>query len=211
MGPACRVFIVGFLVICGTALPAQERHLGNGSASSLYARSAFAHGYIHGYEEGFHHGDLDLQLGRSPRDPTSFHAYKHPYAVFHSSFGSKHSFKAGFEDGFSAGYSDVTHQLAFRAVTELQTASNGLVRSGSNQHAFFDGGFKEGYREGRRHGTNDGREDATPNPIQPPCLGRAEDYCDAFGRAFQFGYDDGYANQAVSREKPQPLEARVQK
>jgi hypothetical protein len=126
MRPMVRLLLFCLLLVCTRLLLAQERHLASDSAGTLYARSAFAHGYIHGYEEGFHNGDLDLQLGRDPRDPVASTSYKHAVAAYRRNFGSKPLFKAGFEDGFLAGYSDAFQGLAFRAVGSLRKAAEGL-------------------------------------------------------------------------------------
>jgi flagellar biosynthesis/type III secretory pathway protein FliH len=206
----CRTVLAGLLVLCTTFLAAQERHLGTESAKLLYMRSAFAHGYMHVYEEGFHHGDLDLQLVRSARDPASISAYKKPCSSYHSNFGSKEMFKSGFEDGFRAGYSDAIHGMSFHAVERLRTAANGLNESSDKKAtAHFDDGFRDGYRNGRRHGTDDGRNFSDANPLESPCFARPRAYCDAYSRAFQIGYADGYDNQTAGHP-PHKLEASAQ-
>ncbi len=192
MTPVLRLALAFSLTLCTTILAAQEHHLGNDSASTLFAESPFAHGYIHGYEEGFHFGDLDLQLGRDPRDPALIAEYKHD--GFQSRFGSKNSYKAGYKDGFRAGYSDATHELPFRAIVNLRRASEGLKTKGLVQ--LFDTGFREGYDHGRRKGGEDGRAAASANPINPPCLGLSDDYCSGFARGFVIGYEDGFNNQS---------------
>jgi hypothetical protein len=210
--PIGRIALFYLLILFTTMSFAQERHLGNEFASTLYTRSAFAHGYIHGYEDGFHSGDVDLQLGREARDPASFPSYKHACASYHSSFGSKSSFKFGFEDGFRAGYADATRGLAFRAVWELRNASNGLeLTSAPHESQRFDVGFMDGYKGGRRQGADDGRNFAASNPIEPPCLGYNKEYCDAFGRGFRVGYGDGYANQSRHVQLPENLQASAEK
>lgn len=205
MTPIGRIVLFSWLLVSSTLLLAQDRHLGSDSAGALYARSAFAHGYIHGYEAGFHSGDLDLQLGRDSRDPASVPTYKHPCANYRREFGPKPMFRAGFEDGFLAGYSDSYHGHVFRAVASLRKAADGL--GVSRPVANFDTGFREGYENGRRQGANDGRSSAASNPVQPPCLGLPDEYCDAFGRGFAIGYDDGYGNQIGSHEPARNLEA----
>lgn len=210
MTPKCRAVLAGFLVLCSTLLFAQERHLGTESAKLLYTHSAFAHGYIHGYEEGFHHGDLDLQLARTPRDPGSIPGYKKAGAEYHSAFGSKDLFKCGFEDGFRAGYADAVHGMSFQAVERLRTAADGLNESDDRKViAHFDDGFRDGYRNGRRHGTDDGRNFSEAAPIVPPCFAHPRSYCDAYSRAFQMGYADGYENQTAGHP-PHRLEASAQ-
>jgi hypothetical protein len=207
--PIGRIVFTGLLFSLSTIVMAQDRHLGLESTGVLYARSAFAHGYIHGYELGFHSGDLDIQFGRDPRDPASLPLYKRPCAAYHTSFGSKDLFKIGFEDGFRAGYSDVVRGLSFQAVVSFGKAAD-RMNVPAQQAASFDGGFKEGYEAGRRQGSNDGRNLAVANPINPPCLGLPGVYCDAFERAFQIGYADGYGNQSARHSAPEKLQASAQ-
>lgn len=201
-------FLVASLVVgCSTVLLGQDRHLSNEPASTLYARSAFAHGYIHGYESGFHSGDLDLQLGRDARDPSSIATFKHSGVEFHNSFGSKHSFKRGFENGFRAGYSDAIHGLSFAGVKMCRKAADGLTRPAGTAGALFDSGFRDGYEHGRKQGGEDGRSAVVSNAIEPPCLGLDPRYCDGYARAFQIGYDDAYQNQRLNHPQARKLEA----
>lgn len=195
--PVVRLLFAGLLFVCTTVLLAQDHHLSIGSTSNLYARSTFAHGYIHGYEQGFHCGDLDLQLGRDPHDPSSIPSFKKPFAAYRLNQNSRALFKSGYQDGFLAGYSDAVHGLAFRAVDALRHVADGLAIA-TQSPLIFDEGFRDGYEAGRRQGANDGREVAVSNPINPPCLGLPVDYCDAFRRGFELGYGDGYHNQFVS-------------
>ena len=153
---------------------------------------------MHGYEEGFHSGDLDVQLGRSPRDPSSLDPYRHPTAEYHPQFGPKPSFKDGFHDGFLAGYSDAVHMQPFRAVKSLREAASGLA-SDVKEPREFDKGFREGYEHGRLQGAGDARDSAAMDPISPPCLGLPTAYCDGYARAFNMGYIDGYENLKLSR------------
>ena len=117
--PVSRCSVAGLLLIFTTVLFAQDRHYGTNPDASLFARSAFAHGYVHGYEEGFHAGDLDLQLGRDPRNPASLPGYKRWSAAYGKSRGSRESFHAGFQDGFIAGYSDAVRLQPYRALEGL--------------------------------------------------------------------------------------------
>lgn len=198
--PVGRCSVAGLLLIFTTVLFAQERHYGTNPDALLFARSAFAHGYIHGYEEGFHGGDLDLQLGRDPRNPASLPAYKKWSAAYGKSHGSREYFHAGFKDGFLAGYSDAVRLQPYRAFEGLKIASEGLS-AGAGKGEEFDHGFTEGYRHGRLQGASDGRDGAAFNPINPPCLGLPAEYCDGFARAFAIGYGDGFRNQAPDHEK----------
>ena len=210
MTPISRIALAGLLVFCTTVLAAQDRHVGNEFAGTLYARSAFAHGYIHGYEAGFHSGDLDVQLARGEREPSSIPSFKKSCVGYQGGAGPKESFRAGFENGFRAGYSDAIHWTSFRAIKSLGEASTGLIAVDSRVARRFDQGFREGYEHGRRQGGEDGRSSAESNAIQPPCLGLAEEYCDGFRRGFRLGYDDAYGNQSADH-KPQKLQASAEK
>ncbi|ABF40808.1 hypothetical protein Acid345_1807 [Candidatus Koribacter versatilis Ellin345] len=196
MTPGGRLALAIWLTLCTTILVAQERHLGNDSASTLFTESPFAHGYMHGYEAGFHFGDLDLQLGREPRDPAVIAEFKRD--GFQNYFGSKSSYKFGYHDGFRAGYSDATHELPFRAIVNLRQAAEGLTVKSLVRP--FDDGFRDGYSHGRRKGGEDGRVAPQANPINPPCLGLPDEYCSGFARGFTIGYRDGFNNQ--SRRQP---------
>ena len=204
MTPAMRLLLAFLLTLSTTVLFGQERHLSNDSASTLYLNSPFAHGYIHGYEDGFHYGDLDLQLGREPRDAGVIASYKHPGIGYESNFGSKESYKNGFKSGFRAGYSDATHQLPFRAIVNLRNAAQGLQRASYADVHIFDEGFRDGYDHGRHQGAEDGRAASIANPINPPCLGLPDQYCSGFERGFHLGYADGYGNQS---KRPVSVEA----
>lgn len=207
MTPIGRIPITAVLLLTlGAVSAAQERHLDRPATGVLFARSAFAHGYIHGYEEGFHSGDLDLQYGREVRDPASLAPYKHPCAAYRESFGSKKLFKSGFEDGFRAGYSDAVSEESFHAVESLRNVADS-INATPRDAAAFDDGFRDGYHMGRRQGTDDGRTLSVANPINPPCLGLPEVYCDAFARGFQVGYTDGYNNQSNKNSPPAKLQA----
>jgi len=63
--PSRLPFLVLLLSAC-LAAPgiAQESHLTEAVSGSIYARSAFAHGYRHGYEEGYHLGNIDINMAR---------------------------------------------------------------------------------------------------------------------------------------------------
>lgn len=111
--------VVGSLIIstCVFAAGPDDPHLTQDSNRSIYADSAFAHGYRHGYEEGFHEADRDLHLSfftpfnddRAIRIP-KMTGYK-------SAFGSKDSFRRGFELGFRYGYSDSARGETFRMIS----------------------------------------------------------------------------------------------
>jgi hypothetical protein len=199
VAPVVRFSFAGLLLVFTTVLFAQERHLGTSPAADLFARSAFAHGYMHGYEEGFHGGDLDVQLGREPRNPASLPGFK-KLDCYQKDFGPHAQFKAGYEDGFRAGYSDAVRFQPFRAAGSLKEAAQGLTNV-KRDRAAFDDGFRQGYEAGRQQGASDGRDAALDNPIVPPCLGLPADYCEAFHRAFVVGYGDGYANQISTKPK----------
>jgi flagellar biosynthesis/type III secretory pathway protein FliH len=199
--PVSRFSVAGLLLVCTTLLLAQERHLGKSPGADLFTRSSFAHGYMHGYEEGFHGGDLDVQLGRDPRDPASLATYK-KIDCYQKDFGPREPFKVGFEDGFRAGYSDAVRLRPFSAVASLKEAAQGLSEAKTKKDLVaFDDGFREGYKRGRHQGASDGRDAAENNPIVPPCLGLPDEYCEGFHRAFVVGYADGYSNQSPAKPK----------
>ena len=198
--PVGRCSVAGLLLIFTTVAFAQDRHYGANPDGTLFSRSAFAHGYVHGYGEGFHGGDLDLQLGREPRNPASLPAFKRWAAQAGKGPGSRNAFRSGYEDGFRAGYSDATRLQSYRAFEALKDAAEGLSTA-TKKDSEFDKGFGEGYRHGRLQGASDGRDSAAFDPITPPCLGLPEDYCDGFARAFKIGYGDGFRNQAPEQDK----------
>lgn len=193
-----RLVLAVLLFLSTTILLAQDRHLSDDPAHALYAESAFAHGYIHGYQEGFHHGDLDLQLGRAARDPSSLPGFRHWTDGFQRTFGSRDLFKQGFRDGVRAGYSDAINQYPFGAIASLRQAAAG-VTFGKQANNHFDTGFHDGYDHGRRKGAEDGRSAAANDPIEPPCLGLPAPYCSGYHRGFLIGYGDGFRNQSAAR------------
>ncbi|HEY3928240.1 MAG TPA: hypothetical protein VGL89_07695 [Candidatus Koribacter sp.] len=202
MARVIRFLFAGMLLFCTTILCAQERHLGDPLARSLFERSSFAHGYIHGYERGFHDGDLDLQLGRQPGDPTEFHDYKRATEGYDHAFGPKSTWKDGYKDGFLAGYSDAVRMLPFRAFVTLRKAAEGVAPA-KQASQVFDKNFRDGYEAGRSQGAQDGRDQAVADPIVPPCMQLPGESCDAFEKGFNVGYDDGYQNQTAKGSKVQ--------
>ncbi|MGZ4788039.1 MAG: hypothetical protein ACXVZX_05935 [Terriglobales bacterium] len=182
---------------------AQDWHLSNDGARALFARSAFAHGYMHGYEEGFHVGDLDLQMGRTFHEIKGQEKFKKPCG-YHSEFGQKGSFESGYRKGYSVGYIDAYTGRSFRAMQ--------LVRQAKSQHwpdleaipdGHFDRAFVSGYEAGRKFGLQDGRTEAKPASLDSVACGPgathsnavAPQYCAAYENGYHLGYSDGYDNQ----------------
>ena len=205
-----RIVLASLMVVCASLLFAQERHLGDPSTTSLYSRSAFAHGYIHGYEKGFHSGDFDLQLGRLPRDPGSIRDFNHGASDgYVARYGAKSNWKSGYHDGFLAGYADAVHLLPFRAIDQLREIAEGITPA-ANPSPKFDDAFRSGYESGRSQGAQDARDAAAADPIVPPCMQLPGESCDGFERGFKIGYSDGYQN-LVNRPKSNQVQVAAEK
>jgi hypothetical protein len=142
--------VVGSLIVSTSVFAAgpDDPHLTQDSSRSIYADSAFAHGYRHGYEEGFHEADRDLHLSfftlftedRGIRIPKM--------TCYKSAFGSKDSFRRGFEIGFRYGYVDSARGEDFRMISpEL----NNLAVSDKDFDRGVQAGF-EGHADGCRAG-----------------------------------------------------------
>src|SRR5262244_2901579 len=148
--PLLMVLFIGCLALPGDS---QEKHLSEGGAGTLFARSAFAHGYRHGYEEGYHSGNLDINMGRLARARKSLlRGLKYGYSP---GFGPRRSFESGFEAGLIAGYSDGYTGRNFRAIESVRVIASAL--EGPPQLAepagiSFDQGLAVGYREGSANG-----------------------------------------------------------
>jgi hypothetical protein len=135
------------LAATSVAFAQSDDHVVLDQAKSLYAQSAFAHGYRHGYEEGFHIGDQDLQMGRRLRTCDKISQYKQGHTHFRQAFGDKLAFEKGYKQGFSRGYGDAFSGREFQAVKGGRVAALGLTSealNGSQLHA-FDNGFSSGY------------------------------------------------------------------
>ena len=106
------------LSICARA-ETPDPHYASPRIAPLVRQSAFVHGYLHGYEEGFSIADLDLQMGRAPRNPGKMREARAAFR-YRSEFGPRGSFEAGFHQGLRVGYADGMAGRAFRAVDQIQ-------------------------------------------------------------------------------------------
>jgi hypothetical protein len=170
-------------------------------SQDLFVKSAFAHGYMHGYEQGFHHGDLDLQMGRGFREVRTQSEYK-KVSGFREEFGDKRVFEDGYRAGFLVGYTDCFAGRNFRAVQLLdQTAQGQAAAAKAHFDRGYDHAFRQGYETGQRQGLADGRVSAVSRldgSVCEPGGGRGEatsEYCEAFRDGYRLGYSDGFANQ----------------
>ncbi|HWR16445.1 MAG TPA: hypothetical protein VN577_16600 [Terriglobales bacterium] len=200
------VRLVGLAFLLATAVPnlqaqAADWHL---VSHNLFAKSAFAHGYIHGYEEGFHNGDLDLQMGRAFRDVRSQPTYKKPVG-FKKEYGDKKLFEAGYRRGFAVAYVDCMWGRPFRAAELVKEAEDAPRREIAIDRT-FDRAFQEGYETGEKQGLQDGRSSLAEAKASVQCeehasqpKGSAGDsqssYCEAFRSGYHLGYSDGFLNQ----------------
>ncbi len=198
-----RCALVVLLVLAGGRAQAQTEdwHVQSGE---LFAKSAFAHGYMHGYEEGFHNGDTDVQMGREFRDVKGQVQYKKPVG-YRAQFGDKSEFDAGYRSGFLVGYTDCFSGRNFRAI---QLLKENVLLPGQTL-AFdrnFDQAFRKGYENGQRQGLADGRNvdftksDPATCQIHVGHEGVTPEYCTAYEEGYRLGYSDGFANQRGSAE-----------
>lgn len=177
-------------------------HFSVDPAAPIYRQSSFLHGYAHGYEIGFHHGDLDLHMGREPRDPKSVKSFKDGKKTFQSGFGSRDTFVKGYQQGFRVGYTDAYNRRQFRAAKEAryltqQFRDSGLASANLASPTEFDKGVAEGYKSGLAAGLGDAR---ISNPFKPgvPACPKPTDsttFCRGHGLGYELGYSDGYNNQ----------------
>lgn len=169
-----------------------ERHLQPTSIGSLYANSAFAHGYRHGYDEGFHSGDLALQLGRN-LDVTSMpKEYRQSAHDYRTLFGSRQSFDEGYRAGFRNGYSNAIAGGEYQVSTRVRAAAAGLPADvlSPSRRAHFDEGVASGYKSAQTPNAPSGR--MTPEYIEQYCRktssgAYALEYCSGFSRGYLLG------------------------
>jgi hypothetical protein len=169
-----------------------ERHLQPTPAGSLYADSAFAHGYRHGYEEGFHAADLDIHMGREPALNLSRSESKQAVHQYRSFFGSKQLFEQGFDAGFHSGYSDAMSGGEYHLNQRVHTAAAGLSSDvlPPTRRAHFDEGFAAGYASSQSpKAPGDG---ITTEYVEQYCRTTASgpyalDYCSGFARGYLLG------------------------
>ena len=169
-----------------------ERHLQATSIGSLYANSAFAHGYRHGYDEGYRVGDLDIQIGREPRMATGYKEAHQAGRGYCSSFGSRELFEKGYEGGFRGGYSDAVSGAEYRVRQRVESAATGLAIDPlpANRRAHFDKGFAAGYESAQTR--NAPSLGMTIDYVEQYCRKTASgpyalEYCSGFSRGYQLG------------------------
>jgi len=201
------LFLASFLascVFCAFATgQSDDWHLSENGAKALFARSAFAHGYMHGYEEGFHNGDLDLQMGRSFREVKNQEKFKKPCG-YRADFGDRGTFEAGYRKGYSVGYIDSYSGRAFRAMQLVHLARNqDSTDAATHPDRQFDRAFIAGYEAGQQFGLKDGRSEVKAAALDSVACGAVGEhadglepqYCAAYQSGYQLGYSDGYSNQ----------------
>lgn len=168
-----------------------DPHFRSQTLGSLYANSAFAHGYRHGYEQGFHVGDLDIQMGRDARIATNSKEYSQANRDYRLSFGNKQLFQQGYEVGFRGGYADASSGAEFRASERWKAANAGLIEVLPNtRRAHFDEGVAAGYRSSQRE--NAPVANMTSEYVERHCRQTSHDvysleYCSGFGRGYMLG------------------------
>jgi hypothetical protein len=209
-----RPFLVLLLAAC-PAMPgsAQEPHLTEAVSGSIYARSAFAHGYRHGYEEGYHLGNVDINMARLPRTKKS--QFRGLNLGYSPEFGLRRSFEAGFQAGLKAGYGDGYDGRSFRAVESARSmavALDGALSPADPGGSFFDQGVGAGYRDGLAQGHGSVPDPAigdfhliacsNSHPDKPEELPAQPSFCDGYQRGFALGRSDALAPGAE-----RPLEA----
>lgn len=174
-------------------------HLSNEGARAFFLRSPFAHGYMHGYESGFHHGDLDLQMGRAFQEIKKQTSFK-KMEGYHGEFGDRRSFEEGYRKGYTVGYTDSYSGRSFRAIQLVQQAKSDNLSDGSAvPDSQFNSAFVSGYAIGQKTGLQDGRAAAAVAALNSIDCGSgapaAGDDCSAYRGGYRLGYSDGYVNQ----------------
>ncbi len=196
-----------WLMLLAMAAPlcAQDIHWSYDPASTLYKRSAFAHGYIHGYEMGFHTGNFDYQMSREARDPKKLRDFKRAKEFFSPQYGTRDQFVRGYQEGFGVGYSDSYTGKEFRAARESRALAWSLretLPGEPHPDGNFDEAFSKGYKQGVTNGLQQARLDQSFSPETSGCDAKDEvkndptnPYCRAYALGYQWGYSDGYNNQ----------------
>jgi hypothetical protein len=183
---------------------AQDVHLNEAGSGAILSRSAFAHGYRHGYEEGYHLGNVDINMGRSPRSQQKgqFHGLKLK-SSYMSSFGPKRSFDDGFAAGLRAGYADGYFGRTFRAVESLRLVAAEITSTAPPEDPggiHFDQGLTAGYQDGWQQGATS-QSSAEPMDMRHANCGPvhpdkdhdrpAQDtYCEGYRRGYVLGRTD---------------------
>jgi hypothetical protein len=159
-------------------------------------RSTFIHGYLHGYEEGFHNADFDLHMGRVARGDYAPEAKPGGYR---KQFGPKRMFESGFREGFRVGYADAAAGRSFRAIQNVEAASESDTATDVREMLSFDEGIRQGYIAGQHQGLSDarGQHESKPSPMCPvKSDATKQEFCVAYASGYGMGYSDGYVNQA---------------
>lgn len=170
---------------------ANERHIQSETLGTLYANSAFAHGYRHGYEQGFHIGDLDVHMGRNARVVMNLRDYGQPSREYHPRFGSKQLFHEGYGAGLRSGYADAISGAEFRVTIREKIAAAGLTDVLPNtRRAHFDDGFAAGYNSAQSQ--NAPVVHVNAEYVERYCRQTRTDlysleYCSGFGRGYMLG------------------------
>jgi hypothetical protein len=179
-----------------------DHHQDDSQSHALYARSAYAHGYLHGYEDGFHNADMDIHMGRGERAVNKIKDYNECHA-YRSEFGDGKSFRLGYQQGFQQGYLDGIRGHEFRAIAELRKVAIGLSTTSAPgfKERDFDNAFSQGYYSGRRLGlTSVSSEESEPvlqlcENSKPRSSKHPAEFCDAFRRGFSLGFSDAAADR----------------
>jgi hypothetical protein len=203
-----RFAALAVVLVAAAPLLAQQKaddHMAD-AASPLYQRSAFAHGYLHGYEQGFHLADLDIQMGHMLPGVRIRRESHEEDPHYRSAYGDKNLFVAGFKLGMRAGYADSVGGVAFRAISEMRNAADGLSAEPTSAH--FDRGFYEGFLTGEHQGAGDAHASADLGNVSNACRQQHaadkpeqnQPYCDGYTRGFRLGYSDGRAQQLATQK-----------
>ncbi len=200
------LFLSVLAPICGSG-QAVDRHLSSDPAHVLYQKSTYAHGYIHGYEDGFHNADIDIHMGRGERPLSVMKDFRDSDGGYRNEFGDKQYFRLGYKQGFREGYSDAIRGGQFRAIDQTRKAAAGIGAAGDLKRKEFDRAFSDGYDAGRESGTNSSWDvpdfEQTANRCESRLprseTGHSGEYCDAFMRGFNLGFDDGQASRIGRR------------
>ncbi len=202
-----RLLAASLILFLTTLCSAQsDNHVADDPAKDLFARSAWAHGYIHGYEMGFHEGNLDLHLGRPTRDPHKVKSYKMSKREYEPAFGSKKQFSRGYGSGFEVGYSDAMTGHAYRAASMANSLTGEVGKialTKPNEQVQMDDTIASGYADGRTTGLRMGRTSprgdanaAEKGSEECPRTAAANQLCEAYTLGYKWGFSDGFANQS---------------
>ena len=207
-GPMRYLVLPFLLLLLGASTQSQSDHRDSqfcaAGLSPILTRSAFAHGYSHGYEEGYHVGNIDINMGRSPR--TSPSQFRDVAIHYSPAFGPQKSFHAGFIEGLKAGYTDGFSGRMYRAASLLRFASDGLSAEAAitdPKNLYFDQGVSAGYGDGLDRGQKDGSAKdnvelamvgcSNFQPVRMQDLPAQGSFCEGYRRGYLLGHSDGFA------------------